>query len=56
MPSDGIHFLKEPHFYWPSLVAGEAELYIILAGYMAAQNISGRQQAGSVISSFKGSL
>lgn len=37
MPSDGIHFLKEPHFYWPSLVAGEAELYIILAGYMAAQ-------------------
>jgi len=37
-PSGGIHFLKKPHFYfyWSSLVAGKAELFITLAGYIAA--------------------
>ena len=37
-PSDGIDFLKKPHFYfyWSSLVARKAELFITLAGYIAA--------------------
>lgn len=56
-----ISFEGAPHndfirFYWPCLEAREAEKGITLAGHIAAQNTFGRQQAGSAISSFCGSL
>lgn len=43
-------------FYWPSLIAREADVCVIGARHIAVQNMLGRKQAGCAISSFRGSL